>query len=387
MTVEPPAPGPLPKGPAPSLSARAPRPLAARLRPAVALAGGLVVSAVIGGALTWAFIAQPRLRAEARVTAAAARTEETRGAVRPAQVIAAQPASYDRLGSGPRPTPGGPPAAPTAGPAPGRDSARPNPPEPPRPRPPARTSQPSDGLPGQARSSGLFFASASGPPRPAATLPAGGGRDAAEPIPVKAEPAHATGRLLAPAPPDAILAGTILPAVLLTAVDTARPGPVVASLTEPVFDTVSGRRLLLPQGARLLGRHEGDNRHGDRRAFLTWERLILPNGKSLPLAGEPGVDPQGAVGLPGRTDRRLGPLATAALLAGAITTLGQAARDDHGGSSLLGDAGDAAAIEAAQVGGRLIDRELDVKPSIRLEAGARVRVLLTHDLVLEPYQP
>lgn len=180
----------------------------------------------------------------------------------------------------------------------------------------------------------------------------------------------------------------MIPAALLTAVDTARAGPVVASVTQNIYDSVSGRHLVIPQGARLIGRHEGESAYGDRRAFLTWERLILPNGKSLVLAGEPGVDAQGAVGVRGSVDRRLFPLLVGTLFAGAITTLGQIARDDDDGSGgLLGDAGDAASIEGARVGGRLIDRELEVRPSIRLRAGAPVRVMITRDLILEPYRP
>ncbi|MNJ52100.1 Bacterial conjugation TrbI-like protein [compost metagenome] len=124
-----------------------------------------------------------------------------------------------------------------------------------------------------------------------------------------------------------------------------------------------------------------------------WDRLILPNGKSLILEGEPGVDAQGVVGVRGQVDRRLLPLLAGTLLAGAVTTLGQMARDhdnqgDRGRTGgWLGDAGDAAAIEAAQVGGRLLDRELTVRPSIQLRPGASVRVLITRDLILEPYQP
>jgi len=185
-----------------------------------------------------------------------------------------------------------------------------------------------------------------------------------------------------------VKAGAVLAAALLTGVDTARAGPVTASVTENVFDTMTGRYLLIPQGARLVGRHEGESRHGDRRAFIAWERLILPNGKSLVLPKEPGVDAQGAVGVTGQVDRRFFPLAVATLFAGAITTLGQVARDhDERSGGLLGDAGDAAAIEGAQMGGKLIDRELDVRPSIRLHPGARVRVFIARDLVLEPYQP
>ena len=179
-----------------------------------------------------------------------------------------------------------------------------------------------------------------------------------------------------------------MPAVLLTGVDTSRPGPVIAAMTQNLYDTVAGRHLLAPQGSRLIGRHEGDSAYGDRRAFIVWERLILPNGKSLVLEAEPGVDARGAVGVQGRVDRRLGALVIGTLFAGAVTTLGQMARDEgvRGGGSFLGDAGDAAAIEGARVGGRLIDRELEVRPVVRVQAGERVQVMITRDLILEPYR-
>ena len=163
----------------------------------------------------------------------------------------------------------------------------------------------------------------------------------------------------------------------------------VAAVTQNVFDTVTGRILLVPQGSKLIGRHGGESRYGDRRAFLVWDRLILPNGKSLILTEEAGVDAQGAVGVRGRADRRLLQLGAAVLFGGAISTLGELARDGDDGDdrSLLGSAGDAASIQAAQVGGRLIDRELDVRPSIHVRAGSPVRVLVTRDLILEPYRP
>jgi type IV secretion system protein VirB10 len=157
-------------------------------------------------------------------------------------------------------------------------------------------------------------------------------------------------------------------------------------VTENVFDTVSGQYLLIPQGARLLGRFDGDQTYGERRAFVVWERIIFADGRSLTLNKEPGVDSAGTGGVTGRVDRRLGQLVVASLFSGAITTLGEAARrdGDRKSSSFMGDAGDAASIEAARVGGRLVDRELEVKPTIRIAQGSRVQVLLTRDLVLEP---
>lgn len=371
------------KQPPPNLSTRAPRPQAVRLRKSVVqlvVMGGAVL---ISGSLAWAFVIQPDLRNSARVREAQAREERAHGVVRPTESVTDQPADYDRLpdprfgateevsddASGDQPST----SATTS------YAAGPSVQVAPQPRAPS----PRD----QALRSDIFFAGAGGVQQiapvaaPQAVSEPGGDIETAEAF-------YNRHRLVAPVSPFELKAGAIVPAALLTAIDTARSGPVVAAVTQNVYDTVRGRHLLLPQGSRLIGRHEGASAYGDRRAFLIWERLILPNGKSLVLTGEPGVDAQGAIGVQGQVDRRLWPLLVGTLFAGAITTLGQVARDDDEGSrSLLNDAGDAAAIQGAQTGGQLVSRELEVRPSIRLSAGAPVRVLITRDLVLEPYQP
>ncbi|MEJ6788042.1 TrbI/VirB10 family protein [Brevundimonas sp. BR2-1] len=373
-----------PKEPAPGLSTRAPRPHAVRLRKSVVqliVIGGAVL---VSGSLAWAFVVQPELRDSARARQAEAREDQARGVVRPAEAVTDQPATYDRL---PEPrTADHPPATEAAAtPGPSRRSADAYAPAyRPASAPNARGPSPRE----QAARSGLFFedarAQAAGS-RAAAPAPGGDRSPVANPDYGAIYNGHA---LVAPLSPFELKAGAIVPAALLTAVDTSRAGPVIATVTQNVYDSVSGRHLLLPQGTRLVGTSEGESAYGDRRAFLTWERLILPNGKSLILTGEPGVDAQGAIGVRGQVDRRLWPLLVGTLFAGAITTLGQIARDDDGGSGgLLGDAGDAAAIEGARVGGRLVDRELEVRPSIRLRAGAPVRVMITRDLILEPYRP
>ncbi len=373
---------PLEKADPPGLSMRAARPPAVRLRKSVVqvlVIGGAVL---VSGSLTWAFVIQPDLRASARERAAAGREDEIHGAVRPTEVVTDQPASYDRLPEPRRPadTPAPDDAAKSAAPAPAA-----------RPvsyvsrETPQAPSGPSDRQ--LAVRSGLFFGDlASRQLAPSSAAVSGGRKVGASTQ--DASSVYNSHSLTAPLSPYELKAGAVVPAVLLTGVDTAREGPVVATVSQNVFDTVSGRHLLIPQGARLIGRHEGESSYGDRRAFLKWERLILPNGKSLILSEEPGVDAQGAVGVRGQVDRRLFPLLAGTLFAGAITTLGQIARDDGGNSrSLIGDVGDAAAIEGSQIGGRLVDRELQVRPSIRLQAGAPVRVMITRDLILEPYRP
>jgi type IV secretion system protein VirB10 len=373
--------GPLPKEPAPGLSLRAPRPPVIRLRRSVVqvmVMGGVVL---VGGSLAWAFVVQPELRASAQARAAEKKPEQGRGLVRPTEIVTRQPSSYDRL---PEPRGGAPEAAVSS------DAAVPAsayPTQAYRPPPPRSTGASASE---QAARSALFFDAGRGggsSAEGAASSTSGSGEGSA--VNGRRGSAYNENALVAPLSPFELKAGAVVPAALLTGIDTARAGPVVAMVTQNVFDTVSGRHLLVPQGARLIGRHEGESAYGDRRAFLVWDRLILPNGKSLILDGEPGVDAQGAVGVRGQVDRRLFPLLVGTLFAGAITTLGQIARDEGGRDSggWLGDAGDAAAIEGAQVGGRLVDRELEVRPSIRLRPGAPVRVMITRDLILEPYRP
>lgn len=366
---------PAAKAPPPPLMGRAPRPGAVRIRKPVVQGAVIAAALLVSGSLAWAFVVQPELTDRARAEQGESELE-ARGAVRPSDRVTDQPASYDRLGSSPEALP------------PPRGAETPPPPRDPS-EPPVRVPSPGyaaargPSAAQQAAASGLFFQGAERPGPGAAPIP----ETAADPSMRDYGAIYSPHGLLDPVSPYELKAGAVIPGALLTGVDTARPGPVVATVTQNVFDTITGRHLLVPQGARLIGRHEGESAHGDRRAFLVWDRMILPNGKSVILSEAPGVDAQGAVGVRGDVNRRLWPMGVATLFAGAITTLGELARGRSDERSFIGSAGDAASIEAAQVGGRLIDRELEVRPSIRLRAGAPVRVMITRDLILEPYQP
>lgn len=366
-----------PKVPPPPLMGRAPRPGAVRIRKTVVQGAVMAAALLVSGSLAWAFVVQPQMVRQAREAVAAGGAGEARGGVRPSERVTDQPASYDRL-------------APTDT-LPERRGADRQPETAPESRPPTQVrallhgSAPSGPRKAeQAAASGLFF----GDPSAGAPAPTSEGRSP----PANAAAMRDYGAiysphgLMAPVSPYELKAGAVIPGVLLTAIDTARAGPVVATVSQNIFDSVTGRHLVVPQGTRLIGRHEGESAHGDRRAFLVWDRMILPNGKSVILPEEPGVDAQGAVGVRGDVDRRLLPLGVATLFAGAITTLGELARGGSEDRSFAASAGSAASIEASQVGGRLVDRELGVPPTIRVRAGAPVRVMITRDLILEPYR-
>lgn len=181
-------------------------------------------------------------------------------------------------------------------------------------------------------------------------------------------------------------AGAVIPAALVTALNSDLPGRVIAQVTAPVYDSVSGDYLLIPQGARLIGTYDSANVYGDNRLFLVWNRIIMPNGWSLQLAGMEATDPTGAAGLSDRTDNHLDRLGGAIGLSAVLSILSNEAEGGHD-QSFTQSVGDAAAQEAARVGGRIIDRQLNVRPTLRVRPGAPVRVLVTRDIQLRPYRP
>jgi type IV secretion system protein VirB10 len=193
-------------------------------------------------------------------------------------------------------------------------------------------------------------------------------------------------RLVAPRSAYELIAGSIIPAALQTELNSDLPGRVIAQVTAPVYDSVTGAHLLVPQGSRLIGSYDSATTYGDRRLLLVWNRLILPNGWSINLQGMDGADVSGAAGVRDRVDNHLGRLTGAIALSAVVSDIANEAESDDE-ESFGRSVGDAAAQEAARSGGRIIDRELSVRPTLRVRVGAPVRLLVTRDIRLRPYRP
>lgn len=198
--------------------------------------------------------------------------------------------------------------------------------------------------------------------------------------------ARLDARLSAPRSRYEIQAGHVIPAALVTGLNSDLPGRVIAQVTAPVYDSVSGDYLLIPQGSRLIGTYDNGVSYGDRRILLVWNRLILPNGWSINLREMNASDPAGAAGLRDRTDNHLDRLGIAIGLSAIISVIANESEDDEEQSSLSQSVSDAAAQQAAQTGGRIVDRELTVRPSLTIRPGASVRVMVTRDIQLRPYR-
>ena len=240
-----------------------------------------------------------------------------------------------------------------------------------------------------ARTSSILFGRNSG----GAVRPAGGDRATAggpHSSFVNAQAGRDDGALdatyLPPHSPYTVQSGSTISAALVTALNSDQPGRVIAQVSENVFDSVTGEQLLIPQGARLIGTYDADTAYGEQRLLIVWNRLIMPNGWSIALRGMPGTDASGGSGVHGDVDAHLGRIAVASLISGVLGVSANESQDDNS-SRFAQSVGDAAAQQAAQTGSRIVDRELSVRPTLRVQAGARVRVLITQDLILRPYRP
>src|SRR3546814_11674231 len=88
-------------------------------------------------------------------------------------------------------------------------------------------------------------------------------------------------------------AGSVIAASLITGLNSDLPGLVTAQVTENVYDSVTGRTLLLPQGSRLIGSYDSVVAFGQSRALVVWQRIILPDGSSIRIDNVPATEPQG----------------------------------------------------------------------------------------------
>lgn len=194
-----------------------------------------------------------------------------------------------------------------------------------------------------------------------------------------------TERLALPASPYVIQAGAIIPAALVTGVRSDLPGQVIGQVTQNVYDTPTGRILLVPQGARLVGVYESRIAFGQRRVLLAWTRLLLPDGRSLVLEKAPAGDRAGHAGLEDSVDRHWSGLfgvAALSTLLGIGAELGASEDEDVIVRALRTGAADS----LNQVGRQSVGKGLDVAPTLTIRPGAPVRVMVTRDLVLQPYR-
>ncbi|MCG7505324.1 TrbI/VirB10 family protein [Mesorhizobium retamae] len=193
----------------------------------------------------------------------------------------------------------------------------------------------------------------------------------------------AADRVMAPASPYVLQAGAVISAALITGIRSDLPGQITAQVTEHIYDSPTGRVLLVPQGTRIIGQYSNDVGFGQRRVLLVWNRLILPNGRSIVLERQPGADTQGYAGLEDGVDYHWWDLAKAAGLSTLLAVGAELAVDDE--DRLVRAIRDGAQDTINDAGQQIIRRQLQVAPTLTIRPGFPVRVIVTRDLVFEPY--
>ncbi len=189
--------------------------------------------------------------------------------------------------------------------------------------------------------------------------------------------------------PYTIFAGTFLPATMVTALNSDSSGEIVATVRNNIYDSTTGKYLLIPQGSRLIGTYNHDIAYGQNRLMAGWNRIIYPNGTNFLLRGQPGTDLEGASGFTGDVDnhwmQKFGTSALMGLIFGGMTmATGSQATNPYqlsAGATMASQVG----AQMSQAGLQVIQKGVNIPPTIIISAGYKFNILTTADLVLKPY--
>lgn len=200
---------------------------------------------------------------------------------------------------------------------------------------------------------------------------------------------YGSGTLQTPRSPYQVMAGTVIAASLVTGINSDLPGQIIGTVTENVYDNVTGRHLLIPQGARLMGLYDSGVAFGQSRVLLVWSRIVMPDGSSIVLDRLSGVDTAGYSGLEDEVDNHWFRLIGGAVLSSLLGIGAELAAPDNQGTD--GDRVIIATRDGAQetindVGQQITRRNLNIQPTLKVRPGFPVRVIVNKDLVLRPYQ-
>ncbi|WP_134726886.1 TrbI/VirB10 family protein [Paracoccus luteus] len=192
----------------------------------------------------------------------------------------------------------------------------------------------------------------------------------------------APDRVTQPPSPYILQAGAVIPAALITGIRSDLPGQITAQVTENVYDSPTGSLLLIPQGTRIIGQYDDGVTFGQRRVLLVWNRLILPGGRSIVLERLPGADASGYAGLEDGVDYHWWDLMKAAGLSTLLAVGTELATSDE--DRLIRAIRDGAQDTVNQAGQQIVQRQLQVAPTLTIRPGFPVRVIVSRDLVFEP---
>lgn len=199
-------------------------------------------------------------------------------------------------------------------------------------------------------------------------------------------------RMDTPSTPYILRAGFVMPATLISGINSDLPGQIVAQVSQNVYDTPVGRYLLVPQGSRLIGSYDSKVDYGQGRVLVAWQRIVFPDGKALDIGAMPGSDGAGYAGLADKTNNHYLRLFASAFLMSAVTAGITLSQDiDNSDNSTRARASDALSEtlgqQLGQVTAQMITKNLNIAPTLEIRPGFRFNVIVTKDMAFsKPYQ-
>lgn len=191
-----------------------------------------------------------------------------------------------------------------------------------------------------------------------------------------------------PLSPFELNVGTIIPAVLISGMNSDIPGALIAQVSQNVYDSATGKHLLIPQGAKLYGVYDSNVSYGQSRAVSAWTRINYPDGTRLNLGGMGGMDVEGYSGFEDQVDNHYWKTFGNAALLGMISGATQAGiSEDSRNSDTKSAIADGVTQQFAQTGSTLIQKNLDVQPTIKIRPGYKFNIMVNKDIMLTPYKP
>jgi len=200
-------------------------------------------------------------------------------------------------------------------------------------------------------------------------------------------------RLEAPRSPFELRAGFVIPGTLISGINSQLPGQIMAQVAQNVYDTPTGKHLLIPQGSRLVGRYSSDVAYGQARVLVAWQRIVFPDGKAIDIGAMPGADGVGYAGLTDQVNNHYLRLFGSALLMSAVTAGITYSQGQNQGNSVYGTPTASSAMSEAlgqqlgQVTAQLIAKNMNIAPTLEIRPGYRFNVIVARDMTFsKPYQ-
>lgn len=194
----------------------------------------------------------------------------------------------------------------------------------------------------------------------------------------------------APKTPYTLRAGFVIPASLISGINSDLPGQIIGQISQNVYDTATGKYLLIPQASRLVGTYTSDVSYGQSRVFVAWQRIIFPDGKTLDIGAMPGADGAGYAGMGDQVDNHYLRLFGSAILMSGITAGATLSQNNTAGlytqPTVASALSEALGQQLGNTTTQMINKNLNISPTLEIRSGFRFNVMCIKDLVLtKPY--